>query len=223
MEPGRVLDRDRREPSGRGAGKSGAFSPAFSVGRSVALAVERCPPKQANRQEANASKSTGGGLQENRPPTGAAGQHGGQPMASRAAPMEAAKTDRQQGGQPRRKGFYAPGIVSWELDIYAPYSPPNRAQPDSLHQHRNRTGAEPPASRPARQPTTGHSQQGESQQRTGQRPADHSGRRTASSTQPTAQPTAASQTASRRGDIKTPAPDSNQTRPCANQNAPAPA
>lgn len=110
----------------QGAGKSGAFSPAFSVGRSVALAVERCPPKRANRQEANASKSTGGGLQENRPPTGAADQRGGQPMASRAAPMEAAKTDRQQGGQPRRKGFYAPGIVSWELDIYAPYSPPQQ-------------------------------------------------------------------------------------------------
>lgn len=37
---------------------------------------------------------------------------------------ERAKTDRQGDGQPRREGFYAPGIVSWELDIYAPHSPP---------------------------------------------------------------------------------------------------
>ena len=39
-------------------------------------------------------------------------------------PVDAPKPERILQLQPRREGFYAPGIVSWELDIYAPHSPP---------------------------------------------------------------------------------------------------
>ena len=131
---------------------SGAFFPTFSV----ALAVERCPPKRANRQEARARKTPGA---DSRKTTRQRGRQIG--TAARLWPPAPRrwrrKTGCQQGGQPRRKGFYAPGIVSWEFDIYAPIAPPHRAQADSPHQNRHWTGAEPTASGPATQPATGHS------------------------------------------------------------------
>ena len=98
---------------------SGAFFPTFSV----ALAVERCPPKRANRQEARARKTPGA---DSRKTTRQRGRQIG--TAARLWPPAPRrwrrKTGCQQGGQPRRKGFYAPGIVSWEFDIYAPIAPP---------------------------------------------------------------------------------------------------
>ena len=120
MEPGRVLDLDRRrERSGKQAGKirrvfSGVFRGAVRGGGQL---------QHTGRQEARADKSTGGRLQVNRKTAGpAAHDRTGGGLWHRAG--ERAKTGRQGDGQPHREGFYAPGIVSWELDIYAPHSPP---------------------------------------------------------------------------------------------------
>ena len=121
MEPGRVLDLDRRrERSGKQAGKirrvfSGVFRGAVRGGGRL---------QHTGRQEARTDKSTRGGRpQVDRQTAGpAAHDRTGGGLWHRAG--ERAKTGRQGDGQPHREGFYAPGIVSWELDIYAPHSPP---------------------------------------------------------------------------------------------------
>ena len=88
-------------------------------GRSVAAGSSSTPADR--RQEP--TKAPGGRPQVNRQTAGPAAHDGtGGGLWHRAG--ERAKTGRQGDGQPRREGFYAPGIVSWELDIYAPHSPP---------------------------------------------------------------------------------------------------
>ena len=79
--------------------------------------------KQTGKKQASARKPPGDGLRKNRLPERPASR--GRTMCQHSAPRRwRRQKDHQQDGPLRRKGFYAPGIVSWELDIYAPYSPP---------------------------------------------------------------------------------------------------
>lgn len=100
-----------------GQEKSGAFSPAFSVGWPVAVGNYSRP---ADRRQAP-TKEPGGRQRVDRQ-TATPAAHDGTGGGFRHRAGERTKAGCQGDGQPRREGVYEPGTVSWEL-IYAPIAP----------------------------------------------------------------------------------------------------